>query len=102
MKPAAERRILREVLRQIHGAPHPVWPARWFLPVAWVAFVVLVATFYALGELVAHWLGAFGFVLLGMAYMFANLKAAAANAWPVLGQYVQRERIESRLRELES
>jgi hypothetical protein len=102
MKPVAEKRLLREVLRLIDRPVQPVWSARWFIPLAWVVFVLLTAIFYALGELVAHWLSAFGFVLLGMAYMFANLKAAATRAWPVLGQYVQRERIESRLRELES
>lgn len=102
MKPVAERRLLREVLRLIDRPVHPVWSARWFMPLAWVIFVLLVAIFYTLGELVAHWLSAFGFVLLGMAYMFANLKAAATRAWPVFGQYVQRQRIESRRRELES
>lgn len=102
MKPVAEKRLLREVLRLIDRPVQPVWSARWFMPLAWVVFVLLAAIFYALGELVAHWLSAIGFLLLGMGYMYAYLKVAAAHAWPVLGPYVQRERIEGRLRELES
>jgi hypothetical protein len=102
MKVAAERKMLREVLRLVDRPEHPVFSAWWFMPVGWVVFVLLSGIVYALGEHVAHWISALGFLLLGMGYMFAYLRAAAGRAWRVLGQYVQRERIEGRLRELDS
>jgi len=102
MNPAAERKMLQHVLERMDKPVQPVFSSRWFRPVVWCIFVVLVAVIYVIGEHVAHWLAAFGFTLLGMGYMHAYFKAAAAQGWPVLTRYFNRERIEARLAELET
>ncbi len=102
MNPVAERKMLREMLRRIDSPVQPVLSSRWFMPLVWLVFVALVAATFVLGALLAPKVGSLVFVLLGMAYMYACLRASAANAWPALVPHLDRERIESRLRELGS
>jgi hypothetical protein len=94
--------MLRNILDRMDNPVQPVFSSRWFMPATWCIFVVLVAAVYVIGEHVSHWLAAFGFILLGTGYMHAYFKAAAARGWPVLTRYFNRDRIESRLAELES
>src|SRR5690606_14796867 len=101
MNPAVERKMLRRVLDRMDRPVQPVLSSRWFMPAVWILFVALVAAFYVVGELVAHWVAALGFVLLGTGYMHAYVKSAAARSWPILVKYFNRERIEARLAELE-
>ena len=102
MSPAAERQMLRSVLRRIDNPNRPVLASRWFMPVVWVAFVLAVVLLLAFAVFIGPWLSAACFILLGVAYMHALFKSAAAKSWPSLAPYFDRASIEERLKELEA
>jgi hypothetical protein len=99
-----ERKVLRALLRRMDSKPKAFFNSSFVLVVLWLPLVLLFAFgFHAsrADQLHPAFL-CFGSALVGMLVYWLFLRRASQRTWPLLMKYLDRSRIEDRLRELET
>ena len=102
MDAAVEQKILKSLLHQIDNPRAPVISPRSSKLLLWVAFIAIATILLLFSKQIGPWLSAAGFLLLGITYSRAWYKTAAGAGWRVVIPHLNKETIESRLKELES
>ena len=104
MKPSPEEQLLRRLLTQldVEGTDAPKrFELVWNL-LLWIASFGLFLVYFRYGGSV-HWTAALlGLVCLAVGFYFAHqtYRLMYARQWPIIAGYLDRDRIEERLREL--
>lgn len=102
MTPKAEAEILEHVLAALHPAPRRAW-RRWLVPfVLWLGAVAVGLAVLRSGVELRwpHFLLAGGSFVLGVKCAYDFYLALFSRQWPLITQYIDRERLERRLAEL--
>jgi hypothetical protein len=101
--PAEELKTLRLIARQMANPPSSVWSARWVFLLFWVGSVLsllLLMRLNATGVLSANGL-TFASVVVGALVTAFRFMQLSKKQWPVVSPFIDKERLTSRIHELE-
>ena len=103
LPPNLERQVLRGVLKAIDERPEASRKLHWLLDLAiWVVVAVALFFLFQIFGSSGWFQTLFPFVTFGfgMFFMHVYLKAQRVVQWPLIGKYVDRQKIEARINEL--
>jgi hypothetical protein len=99
-----EQKLLRVLLRRMDSEPSAFFHGNLFLMVLWVPLALFFAVAFHLSRV--HQLHPVFLcivsAIVGMLMYWVFLRRASQRSWPLFKQYLDRQRIEARLHELET
>lgn len=100
MHPSDERKVLEQLLKEIDSPGKA--SSGWSDVPAWISIAVITAScFHFFGRpSLPHALLMAGFFLAGLVYAQVRLRRKSARNWPTLRPFLDRTRVEARLREI--
>ena len=102
MNAAAEKKLLRQVLRQLENPKQSMLTANWFLPIAWVVCFLLFMGAFQFGRYFGGGVITAAFTCFGVLIGVIAYARACAKQESMMRGHIDRESINRRLAELGS